>query len=213
MKYDLIIFDCDGVLVDSEPISNRVFADLINALGAGVSYDKSKRLFTGRSDADCKKILEEIIGKEAPDNLFDEFDKLSFDAYEKYLKPVKNIHKIIDSLDKKSICVASNAPKKKIHKVLSLGGLDSKFGDQIFCSDDVKRPKPYPDLFLFAAESMGHDPKKCAVIEDSIYGARAGIAAGMTVFGYSERTESEKLKAEGCITFDNMDQLTKLLGL
>ncbi|HJO94785.1 MAG TPA: HAD family hydrolase [Victivallales bacterium] len=213
MKFDLIIFDCDGVLVDSEPISNRVFADLVNTLGAGISYEESKTLFTGRSDSDCKKILEDRIGKKAPDNLFDEFDKLSFAAYEKDLNPVINIHKVVDLLEKKSICVASNAPKKKIHKVLSLVGLDDKFGEQIFCSDDVKRPKPYPDLFLHAAVSMNCDPVNCAVIEDSIYGARAGIAAGMTVFGYSERTDSDKLKAEGCITFNKMDQLIELLDL
>lgn len=213
MKFDLIIFDCDGVLVDSEPISNRVFADLINTLGAGVSYEESKNLFGGRSDNDCRIIVEDRIGRKIPDNLFDRFDELSFPAYEKELKPVKNIHDIIARLDKQNICVASNAPKKKIHKVLSLVDLDMKFGDHIYCSDDVKRPKPYPDLFLFAAESMKCDPDRCAVIEDSTHGARAGVAAGMTVFGYSERTDSEKLKAEGCITFDNMEQLIDLLGL
>ena len=214
MKYDLIIFDCDGVLVDSEPIANRTFAELIHELGFKISYDECKNIFTGRSDSDCLKLLEKLSGLPPPSNLFEEFDKRAFLRYEQELKAIKGIPELISLLKYNNFCVASNAPEAKVHKVLSVTGLFDHFHGKIFTSTMVERPKPYPDLFLFAARSMNAKPGRSVVIEDTVYGVRAAVLAEMDVFGYAtERSNSEQLREAGAIVFNNMLDLAHLLEI
>ena len=266
MKYKLIIFDCDGVLVDSEPITNRLFTDMVNELGLNLSYKESEKLFTGRSDNDCVKVIELTLGCSVPIGFMDAFNQRVIAALKMELKPVKNIRKVLDTLCQLStsnnfrqtadpssvggndffavegpclhrgsrkgtrcshgrdgtlpsssvnkplaICVASNAPKEKVMTSLKTTGLNSYFDGKIFSVQDVKHGKPSPDLYLFAAEKMGVSPNECAVIEDSVFGVRAGIAAGMDVFGYTERIDEELLNNEGAVTFDKMLDLPGLL--
>ena len=213
MKYDLVIFDCDGVLVDSEPIANRIFADLINSLGYKLSYEECEHMFTGRSDKDCLKILEKVSGRKPPVNLFNKFDELAFNAYETELKAVEGIEEIISILNHDAFCVASNAPEKKIHKALTVTGLYPKFKGRIFSSEMVERPKPFPDLFLYAAHKMKAEPKKCIVIEDSPFGVKAAVSAGMDVLGYCERTDRNILENAGAKTFNDMSLLKDFLKL
>lgn len=213
MKYDLIIFDCDGVLVDSEPIANKIFADLLNSLGYNLSYRECEEMFTGRSDNDCLIILEELTGKKPPEDLFDKFDEMAFEAYERELKTVDGIEEILLMLNFKDFCLASNAPEKKIYKALNVTGLLPKFQGKIFSSSMVERPKPFPDLFLHAAKKMNAVPDKCVVIEDSPFGVSAAISAGMDVFGYCGRTDKKILENAGATTFSRMSDLKELLGL
>lgn len=213
MKYDLVIFDCDGVIVDSEPIANRIFAGLLNRLGYKLSYDECEKMFTGRSDNDCLKLLKETTSITPPENLFEMFDGLAFKAYEKELKAIEGIEEIISLLHFDDFCVASNAPEKKIYKALEVTGLLPKFQGKIFSSSMVERPKPFPDLFLYAAHKMHADPENCVVIEDSSFGVSAAISAGMDVLGYCERTNEKVLKNAGAVTFNKMSDLKKLLDL
>lgn len=211
MKYDLIIFDCDGVLVDSEPMANKIFAELIHDLGFKISYDECENIFTGRSDSDCLKLLEAHIGFSPPPSLFEEFDKRAFLKYEQDLKAVKGVPELISLLKHKKFCVASNASEAKVHKALSVTGLFDYFHGRIFTSTMVERPKPYPDLFLFAAKRMNAKPNKTVVIEDTVYGIKAAVSAEMDVFGYAERSNPEELKEAGAIVFNNMLDLVHLL--
>lgn len=213
MKYDLVIFDCDGVIVDSEPIANRIFAKLLNELGYSLSYDECEKMFTGRSDKDCLDLLEEKTGMPPQKNLFEIFDERAFKAYEKELKTVEGIEEIISLLNFDDFCVASNAPETKIYKTLGITGLLPKFRGKIFSSSMVERPKPFPDLFLYAAKKMNATPEKCVVIEDSTYGVSAAISAGMDVLGYCKRTDKKILKNAGAVTFNRMSDLKELLGL
>ncbi len=213
MKYDLVIFDCDGVIVDSEPIANRIFADLLKKLGYSLSYDECEKMFTGRSDKDCLVLLEERTGMKPQKNLFELFDKLAFEAYEKELKTVEGIEDIISLLNFEDFCVASNAPENKIYKALEVTGLLPKFKGKIFSSSMVERPKPFPDLFLYAAKKMNANPENCVVIEDTPHGVSAAISAGMDVFGYCERTDKKILKDAGAVTFSRVSDLKGLLGL
>ena len=213
-KYKLIIFDCDGVLVDSEPLSNRIFTDKINGLGLNLSYEESEKLFTGRSDKDCLDIVSGKLGYPVPIEFMSDFNKEVLVTIETQLTAVKHVEKVLKSLCDSSIpiCVGSNAPVDKVRKSLNVTNLLSFFKDNIFTVQDVKHGKPYPDIYLYAAEKMGIDPEYCAVIEDSVYGVRAGIAAGMTVYGYCERSGKKSIKKEGAIVFDNMQKLIELLN-
>ncbi len=212
MKYKLVIFDCDGVIADSEPISTRLFTDMVNELGLNLLYEESGKLFTGRSDKDCKEIVETRLGSPMPAEFIDDFNSRLLVLLETGLTAVKNVEKVLDLLQGTTpICVASNAPRNKVKGSLRITELGSYFNDNIFTVDDVKRGKPFPDLYLLAAEKMGIHPHECAVIEDSVYGARAGIAAGMTVFGYAERSDEVLLKNEGAVVFNDMLDLPELL--
>ncbi len=204
MKYKLIIFDCDGVLVDSEPVSNKLFADMVNGLGLNLSNEESAQLFTGRSDDDCIKIIEERLKQKVRNDFIDDFNNRLILELEKSLNMVKNIDKVLSFLSDTAICVASNAPAMKVKHSLKITGLDIYFNNNIFTVENVNRGKPYPDIYLYAAKQMGFEPEECAVVEDSVFGVRAGVAAGMDVYGYTERIDKEILKKECAVIFNSM---------
>jgi len=210
MKPELVIFDCDGVLVDSEPIASRIFCDLINEIGLKISYEQTVIDFEGISDEDCIKIVEERIGRSVPDDFMSLHDKKLFASFLKNLKPVEGI---LDALNNILLptCVASSGPHSKMDISLGITNLKSIFKGRIFSATEVERGKPYPDLFLYAAEKMGVSPESCVVVEDSVFGVRAGISAGMTVLGYAARTKPELLTAEGASTFLRMEELPDLI--
>jgi HAD superfamily hydrolase (TIGR01509 family) len=208
---DLIIFDCDGVLVDSEPIANRIFAAMLTEIGLPTSYEDSLRDYMGRSMLTCMEIVQQRLNKPAPADFLQNFHDRCTTAFHDDLRPVPGI---IDALNQISrpFCVASSGDHIKIRTTLGITGLLPRFENQIFSAYDVERGKPFPDLFLYAAKTMGADPKSCVVVEDSIPGVQAGIAAGMIVFGYAGRSQAQGLAAAGARTFTDMRDLPELLA-
>ena len=210
MRWDLVIFDCDGVLVDSEPIANRVFTDLLNEIGLRTTLEETMRDYVGRSMASCMAIVGERLGRPVPDDFVDAFRDRTADAFRAELRGVPGIEAALDAITEPT-CVASSGEHRKIRLSLGLTGLLPRFEGRVFSAEDVARGKPHPDLFLHAARVMGADPARCAVVEDSPLGVRAGVAAGMTVFGFAARTDAAALAALGATTFDDMTRLPALL--
>lgn len=211
IRFDLVIFDCDGVLVDSERITNTIFAAMLNELGLPVSLDDMFRDFVGRSMAQCLEIIENRLGQPAPEGFLRDYNERITVALSRDLKSVAGIEAVLDNIDV-PICVASSGSHDKMRLTLGLTGLLDRFDGALFSATDVERGKPHPDVFLHAAERMGVDPSRCAVVEDAPRGVRAGIAAGMTVFGYAELSNPASLEAEGAVVFVDMKELPALLS-
>ena len=213
MKWELIIFDCDGVLVDSEPIADRVFPEVLAAEGIGISQEEIKEWFTGYSLKSCLETIQKRLGIPAPKNIKRKYYSRLFDEFKKSLQPIPGINKVLDTVPY-PICVASSGEHEKMQVSLNIVGLLAKFKDRIFSATEVVNGKPAPDLFLYAAEKCNADPKCCAVIEDSVPGVKAGIAAGMTVFAYinpSQSKFSDTCKNLGAVIFNTMKDLPVLL--
>ena len=211
MPEPLIIFDCDGVLVDSEPISNRILADLLTEIGLPTTFSQSLQMFLGRSWEDNLKVIERRLGKEPPDNLYATYTERLFQAFESELNPINGIEFVLDQLPF-PMCVASSGPHDKIQKTLSLTGLLRFFEGNIFSSSDVKKGKPAPDLFLYACERMGSTPDSSIVIEDALPGVKAAVSAGMSVLGYAPNNNGSSLRNNGASTFSDMRELPELLS-
>lgn len=183
MKQKLIIFDCDGVLVDSEYIANRVFAQALASYGCEISMEESIRKFTGVSDKNAREIILEEAQIDLPENYWALQQTALFDAYEAELTPLMQPFLEILDLLKLPKCVASNSSISHVTSCLKMCQQDKYFNERaIFTSQRVANPKPAPDLFLLAAREMGFEPQDCIVIEDSPAGTQAAIAAGMEVF-------------------------------
>lgn len=210
--FELVIFDCDGVLVDSEPIANRVFASMLAELGLEVSEADIYRDFVGRSLAYCVGQVEARLGRPLQEDFVERLQRRTFAAFEaEGLRPIDGIVEALDAIDM-PFCVASSGEIEKMRVTLGLTGLLPRFEGRLFSATQVARGKPAPDVYLFAAERMGVMPQSCVVVEDSPVGARAGLAAGMTVLGYCARTSSESLQVAGVHrTFADMRELPELL--
>jgi HAD superfamily hydrolase (TIGR01509 family) len=210
--FDLVIFDCDGVLVDSELITNRVFAEMIGELGASVTLDDMFERFVGRSMADCLVLIRGMIGRDVPAEFVGEYRARTTRALAAELQPVRGIGEALDALTCRC-CVASSGDHEKMRTTLGMTGLLDRFEGRIFSVAQVARGKPAPDVFLFAAAEMGVIPGRAAVVEDTPPGVAAGIAAGMTVFGYAGRTPASRLREAGAnVVFDAMYDLPTLLA-
>jgi HAD superfamily hydrolase (TIGR01509 family) len=215
-RFDLIVFDCDGVLVDSERLSIRVDAMFLDRLGWPMGEVEIVERFVGRSDADMRAVIEEHLGGPIPADIDEEFDRLYRETFEAELTPVDGIVEALDAIVAAGIpiCVASSGGHAKIKRSLELTGLTQFFGDRIFSASDVAHGKPAPDLFLHAASRMGAAPARCAVIEDSAFGVDAAIAAGMLAFAYAGGvTTADRLTRPGVVVFDEMHRLPGLLGV
>ena len=210
MRPRLIIFDCDGVLVNSEPIASRIFHELITEIGLNISLEETVRRFEGLSDQDSIRIVEEKLGRPVPGSFMENHDKRLFEALSRELYPIQNISIALERISI-PICVASSGPYAKIRLSLGVTQLLPKFEGRIFSATDVSRGKPFPDLFLYAAEKMGVPSKNCIVVEDSVYGVQAAVAAGMAVLGYADRTDPEVLRHTGATVFDDMLELPELI--
>ena len=191
-----MIFDCDGVLVDSEPISNRVLAECLTAIGLPTTTEQSIERYMGRSWAACVALSEKALGRPLPEGFADDYHARLYTAFEAELEPIPGIEDALDRIGLPT-CVASSGSHERIRRVLSLTGLLERFDDRIFSATDVVHGKPAPDLFLFAARSSGFDVAGCAVVEDSPAGVLAGRAAEMAVFGYADLTPSDVLALRG----------------
>ncbi|CAM5525209.1 putative 6-phosphogluconate phosphatase [Streptomyces afghaniensis 772] len=213
MRYGLVIFDNDGVLVDSEPISNRLLAAYLTELGHPTSYEDSLRDYMGAAMHRVHDLVAERTGQRLPVDFDDVFHARVFGAFERDLKPVAGVEEVLQKLAADSVqyCVASSGSHERIRVGHRTTGLDRWFDEgRIFSSEDVGRGKPAPDLFLYAAERMGVAPERCVVIEDSPLGVRAAVAAGMDVYGFTAMTPAERLAGAGRL-FSDMRELTELL--
>ncbi|AKG21389.1 HAD family hydrolase [Calothrix sp. 336/3] len=210
-QFDLIIFDCDGVLVDSEPIINRIFAETLTEAGFPITYAEVTQKFIGKSLKTCLEIIETSYNKPLPKNFMELCKEREIAPLHKELKPVPGISEVLKQITL-SKCVASNSSHPHIQMVLKLTGLLHQFAGKIYSCYDVPRPKPFPDVYLYAAEQMNTKPENCVVIEDSATGVEAAYAAGMTVFGYSQYSNGQALATAGAkIVFNDMRQLCQLL--
>ncbi|MFD8300601.1 HAD family hydrolase [Streptomyces bauhiniae] len=213
MRYELILFDNDGVLVDSEPISNRHLAAYLTELGHPTTYDESLRDYMGAAMHRVHDTVLERTGKRLPVDFDDVFHARVFAAFEQELRPVAGVEGVLEKLSADGVpyCVASSGSHERIRVGHRVTGLDRWFDDdRIFSSQDVGRGKPAPDLFLYAAERMGVAPGRCLVVEDSPLGVQAARAAGMDVYGFTAMTPPEKL-AGATQLFSTMGELAGLL--
>ncbi|MFE3858646.1 HAD family hydrolase [Streptomyces griseorubiginosus] len=213
MRYDLVIFDNDGVLVDSEPISNRHLAAYLTELGHPTSYEDSIRDYMGSAMHRIHELVLERSGQRLPEDFDDVFHARVFAAFERELKAVAGVTGVLEKLaaDGVPYCVASSGSHARIRVGHRAAGLDRWFEDaRIFSSEDVGRGKPAPDLFLYAAERMGVEPGRCVVVEDSPLGVQAANAARMDVYGFTAMTPAAKL-AGATQLFSDMGELLDLL--
>jgi len=216
-KFDLIIFDCDGVLVDSEVISCRAHAETLTRHGYPITPDQVLKRFLGVSDREARLTIETEIGGKLPDDFEAQVKAETLKFYEGDLRAIPHVGAAIAAIPL-SRCVASSGTPEKIRHGLTCAGLYDVLAPNIFSSTQVERGKPAPDLFLFAAEQMGMPPAQCLVIEDSVPGVTGGRAAGMTVLGFHGGSHcgtghAELLRAAGAaVIFDDMRQLPDLIG-
>ena len=209
---ELVIFDCDGVLVDSERLAVRVEAALLGELGWPLSQAEVIERFMGRSQSFMLEAIQERLGEDLPDGWRELLDRRYRAAYEAELTPVDGV---VEALDRIAIptCVASGGSHETLRHTLGLTGLYERFQGRIFSATEVAEGKPAPDLFLHAAARLGAEPAACAVVEDSRYGVQAARAAGMLAFGYTGGlTPPERLAGPRTVLFDDMRRLPDLLA-
>ena len=209
-KYKCIIFDCDGVLVDSEVIGNKIFADMANELGAQIDLDYALKHFKGSFFHECKTHISKLIDSDIPDTFEDDYRKRSFEAFKADIKPIEGISDVLNKLTV-PFCVASSGPENKIQLNLELTGLSPYFNNNIFSCYTLKKWKPDPSVFLWAAKTMGFEPCECVVIEDSISGVRAAKRGGFDVFGFTAHDYNNKLEVEATKTFNTMSSLLNMI--
>jgi HAD superfamily hydrolase (TIGR01509 family) len=210
--FRLVIFDCDGVLVDSERITNQVFADLLGELGLAFTLDDMFEHFVGHSMPRCLEKITALLGRPAPPDFVAQYRARSTRALELHVEPVPGIEQALDQI---AIpwCVASNGLHTKMQLTLGRTGLLPRFEGKLFSASEVERPKPAPDLFLHAAHRSGVAPRDCVVVEDTPAGIEAAVAAGMTALGYAALTPPHRLHAAGAHrVFDRMSDLPALLA-
>ena len=212
MAWDLVIFDCDGVLVDSERISVRIDVQMLAELGWPLTEAEVVERFVGRSEEYMIGEIEANLGRRPAAGWEERFKHLYREAFEAELEPVDGVVAALDAIAAPT-CVASSSSHERLRHTLALTGLLERFDGRIFSAEEVENGKPAPDLFLHAAASMGADPARCAVVEDSRHGVEAARAAGMRVFAYAGGvTSAERLRGPATTVFQEMSELPRLLA-
>ena len=212
-SFDLVIFDCDGVLVDSERVANEVFARVLDEVcGLKFTLDDMFDTFVGHSREQCLHKIEVIIGEPPPAELDLRYQHDINDALEKTVQAIDGIDSVLDALPL-PYCVASSGSHDKMQMTLGKTGLMHFFDGNIFSTSEVERGKPHPDIYLHAARTMGvTDPARCLVVEDSPIGVTGAVAAGMRVFGFAELMPAHRLQASGAHhVFNHMQDLPTLI--
>jgi HAD superfamily hydrolase (TIGR01509 family) len=215
-KLDLVIFDCDGVLVDSEVISCRAHAQTLTRHGYPITADQVLERFLGVSDREARQTIETEIGRKLPDDFEAQVKQATLQFYAGDLRAISHVGEAIAAIGLPK-CVASSGTPDKIRHGLSCTGLYDRLAPHIFSATQVARGKPAPDLFLFAAGQMQVPPERCLVIEDSVPGITGARAAGMTVLGFHGGSHcrpghADTLRAAGAVmAFDDMRQLPDLI--
>lgn len=217
MQTSLVIFDCDGVLVDSEQLANTVLAREISRVGLPTTLEESIERYNGLTMDHVIHKIEAALGCDLPVGWLDEVRRQEWADFREKLRAVEGVEEVIQLVNAAGLakCVASSGPHEKMDITLSVTGLKAYFEGAIYSASEVPRGKPYPDIFLYAAEKMNHHPKHCIVIEDSVNGVKAGIAAGMRVLAYAgdEYSNPQALQDAGGEVFLTMSDVPTLLGL
>jgi HAD superfamily hydrolase (TIGR01509 family) len=209
---ELVIFDCDGVLIDSERLAVKVDVQALRELGWPLSEAEVIARFVGRSDREAQATIEAHLGRKLPSEWYEEVQARYRQAFAAELAPVEGV---LEALGRITVptCVASSGTHAHLRYTLGLTGLYERFAGRIFSADDVARGKPAPDLFLYAAEKMGADPASCVVVEDSRPGVEAARAADMRALAFAGGlTAAERLEGPGTIVFHDMRELPRLLN-
>jgi HAD superfamily hydrolase (TIGR01509 family) len=210
-RAELVIFDCDGVLIDSERLAVKIDVEVLRELGWTLSEAEVIDRFVGRSDRDTQAAIEAHLGRKLPDSWPEQVQSLYRNVFADELVPVAGV---LDALEQITIrsCVASSGTHDYLRYTLELTGLYERFAGRIFSAEDVARGKPAPDLFLYAAGRMGAEPDECVVVEDSRSGVEAARAAGMRVLGFTGGlSPAELLEGPNTVLFDDMRELPGLL--
>jgi len=217
MNISLIIFDCDGVLVDSERLANTIFAQAITEAGLPTTMADAMERYKGLSMSSAMSKIEETLGRRLPDGWLDDVRRRTDEQFRRHLRAVDGVADLIARLRSAGLdlCVASSGGHEKMALTLALTGLKAHFGQAVFSAHDVGRGKPYPDLFLHAARTMGHEPETCVVIEDSLPGIKAGVAADMRVLAYAADplNNADEMMRAGAEVFYSMTEVPFLLGV
>jgi HAD superfamily hydrolase (TIGR01509 family) len=209
---ELVIFDCDGVLVDSEPIAVEIDLAILHEVGLPMSREEVIDRFVGRSPAVLLGVIEEHLGRPVEPERVERWERLYREAFEAQVQPVDGITEALTQIAG-PVCVASSSMPESLHRKLSLTGLFERFTPAIFSASEVARGKPAPDLFLYAARRMGVAAERCVVVEDSVPGVAAARAAEMPVFAYAAGlTPAERLAGPLTTVFDDMRELPRLLA-
>ena len=214
----LVIFDCDGVLVDSETVAFQTDNDMVRSLGLDWTIEACMQKFLGRSTKSCVEVIEAALGRPVPDGWVEAWHGAMHDSLRRNgVPPISGIFEALDALEAARVpyCVASSGEMEKMDITLGSSGLMPRVAGRIYNSAMVARGKPAPDLFLYAAKSMGAQPAACVVVEDSVAGVSAGIAAGMRVMAYAAAayTDREGMRRAGGELFDDMAALPRLIGV
>lgn len=218
-KFAGVLFDCDGVLVDSESITNRVLCEMLNQRGWSVSLEETLHIFLGKAVKDEADLITQKTGQTFNQEWLNEFWQKRNTALKKELEAIPFIHSAMQQIAEvygKKIACASGADKQKVKMQLEKVGLIQYFEDRIFSGHDLPRSKPYPDVYLAAAASINVPADQCAVVEDTVTGVMAGVAAGATVFGYASglshtQSKTSLLEAGAHVCFTSMQELAGLI--
>ncbi len=208
---ELVIFDCDGVLVDSEPIANEVLRDALHELGWSLTIQETQRRFIGRSMTAVVHDIEQYVGRRLPESWLAELESVTFERFRQELHPIEGVAGALDRIACRT-CVASSGSHAKMRVTLSKTGLWDHFVGRIFSADDVKRGKPAPDLFQLAASVMQADPSRTVVVEDSAPGVEAAVAAGMRPIGFCQRGQDDDLESRGARIVNRMTELPGVIA-
>ncbi len=210
MKYKCIIFDNDGILVDSEAISSRIFIEMAKELGVEIDLEFAVENFSGVSIKSTLEYISNKAGKVLSDDFEKEFRRRTFELFKTDLKPVKGVAELLDKLNV-PFCVASSGPREKLKLSLTTTNLIDKFENRIYSSYDIGSWKPNPEIFLYAAREMGFNSGECAVIEDSLAGVKAAKAGGFDVFAFANERNKNTMQELGATVFFDMNDLYELL--
>ncbi len=213
---DLVIFDCDGVLVNSEPIANAVLAQMLGEEGRSMTLTQARAVFQGRRLDGVAAEAERLLGRSLPAGWIESFERRRSEEFRERLKPVAGAAGAVEAVRGAgvAVCVASQGKVAKTTLSLHLTGLDGLFAPEaLFSAYCVEHGKPAPDLFLHAAAAMGAPPQRCAVVEDTPSGVIAAVSAGMRVLGLIADSDEAALRAAGAETIASLGELPARLGL
>jgi HAD superfamily hydrolase (TIGR01509 family) len=204
-----LIFDCDGVLVDSEMLSSRVEAGLSQELGVPLSVDEAHALFLGQTVEGVVDKFSELVGRGLSAGFVYNWAFATAHEFMRQLQPVTGIHEAIAGFRERGLrmAVASQSPLARVKLSLAVAGFGETFGDHLYVTSMVARPKPAPDIYLFAAERLDAAPADCIVIEDSPAGAAAALAAGFQAIGYAPAETFDAMSASGAHVIRSMAEL------
>ncbi len=215
VKPGAVIFDCDGVLVDSEGLMNREFRTMLGEIGLTYTAEETTRTFMGRSMKSCMQIVESRLGHAVPDDFLDVLDRRAYAVFERDLRPVMGVEAVLDALDRAgtAYAVASSGSHDKMQTTLGITGLYPRLAGRITSATEVAHGKPAPDVFLLAAERLRTPPEQCVVVEDSLLGIEAALSAKMRVIGFATMISADDMRNAGATwVVTSMEEVRSLVA-